>query len=364
MSDTEKVNIVVLPEYSETHSWAEGGGLSFPGEPLTLEAHPRNDDRFAYWKSSTDPSFYSVDNPLTITTPDEEAVYEAVFEGVTEPADYGSDAQSSDPGPFTVTVSAEGPGTVSGGGSYLRGASCTIVATADTSDPTNRFWFWKRIDSDGLGVELRTSSTYTFTVNADQHWVAVFSTSLFTVKLSSNIRQYFPREYWFHDIFGSYPFFSTFGFGWDGIVDYIDKFKYEGVQRYEFAHLFYCKYGTGIDPSYLTWFIYPGFESHFQYSAPPIYPVYAIERISGRRFDNPWSMAQWVRFVRPDYPQYTLASHEWFPIEYPDQNIVKRNQDWYFHCVEISQGLIWRNDNGQGHILRNAIPRILRGNGF
>jgi uncharacterized protein (TIGR02145 family) len=70
---------------------------------------------------------------------------------------------------YTVTVSANptGGGTVSGGGTYAEGASCTVTAT-----PNSGYTFVKWTEN---GTEVSTAATYQFSVTTNRTLVANFT---------------------------------------------------------------------------------------------------------------------------------------------------------------------------------------------
>ncbi|MBP5642729.1 MAG: M6 family metalloprotease domain-containing protein [Bacteroidales bacterium] len=72
---------------------------------------------------------------------------------------------------YTITVSADpsSGGTVSGGGSYTQGASCTITATANTD---YAFTNWTK-----NGTVVSTNASYTFTVTSNATYVAHFTST-------------------------------------------------------------------------------------------------------------------------------------------------------------------------------------------
>ena len=82
---------------------------------------------------------------------------------------------------FTITVSAEpsvGGGTVSGGGEYGYGKSCTVTATPYY---LSSFQNWTE-----NGEVVSTNTSYTFTVTGDRNLVANFSVLSFSVTVSAN----------------------------------------------------------------------------------------------------------------------------------------------------------------------------------
>lgn len=81
---------------------------------------------------------------------------------------------------FTITVSAEpsvGGGTVSGGGEYGYGKSCTVTATPYY---LSTFQNWTE-----NGEVVSTNKSYTFTVTSDRNLVANFSILSFSVTVSA-----------------------------------------------------------------------------------------------------------------------------------------------------------------------------------
>ena len=92
---------------------------------------------------------------------------------------------SSAPQTYTITVSANptNGGTVTGGGSYNSGASCTVTATAATG-----YTFTNWTES---GNVVSTNASYTFTVNANRNLVANFTyvPPTYTITVSANPTQ-------------------------------------------------------------------------------------------------------------------------------------------------------------------------------
>ena len=82
------------------------------------------------------------------------------------------------PASYTTTVSASPTdgGTVTGGGSYQEGQSCTVLATANSG-----YTFAKWTEN---GNEVSTSNKYTFTVTGDRDLVANFTVNMTTYAVS------------------------------------------------------------------------------------------------------------------------------------------------------------------------------------
>ncbi|MCQ2302990.1 MAG: T9SS type A sorting domain-containing protein [Bacteroidales bacterium] len=81
---------------------------------------------------------------------------------------------------YTISVSASpsAAGTVSGGGQYASGNSCTLTATANTGYTFTR---WTK-----NGSSVSTNPTYSFTVTENASYVAVFSQNSYTISTSAN----------------------------------------------------------------------------------------------------------------------------------------------------------------------------------
>ena len=81
---------------------------------------------------------------------------------------------------YTITATADpaNGGTVSGGGTYNYGQSCTLTAT-----PASGYTF---INWTKNGQQVSTNATYTFTVTASESYVAHFQQQSYTVSVSAN----------------------------------------------------------------------------------------------------------------------------------------------------------------------------------
>lgn len=84
------------------------------------------------------------------------------------------------PSAYTITVTANpsDAGTVTGGGTYNQGQSCTVTATANTG-----FTFTNWTEN---GDVVSTNANYTFTVNSNRSLVANFTENTYTVTVSAN----------------------------------------------------------------------------------------------------------------------------------------------------------------------------------
>lgn len=80
---------------------------------------------------------------------------------------------------YTVSVTANpsNGGTVSGGGTYNQGTSCTVHATANTG--------YSFVNWTENGNQVSTNANYTFTVNGNRNLVANFAQSTYTIQASA-----------------------------------------------------------------------------------------------------------------------------------------------------------------------------------
>ena len=138
-----------------------GGGSYLSGSTCTLIASPNTGYTFERWTKngsqvSTNPNY-----TFTVT---ENASYVAVF------------SQNS----YTISASASpsNGGSVSGGGSYNHGSSCTLTASPNTG---YTFTNWTK-----NGQQVSTSTSYTFTVTESASYVANFSQNSYTISVSTS----------------------------------------------------------------------------------------------------------------------------------------------------------------------------------
>ena len=137
-----------------------GGGIFTLGQSCTLSATPNSGYAFVNWTK----------NGEVVST---NASY--TFD-VTDDGDYVANFVSI----YNITVSAspaEG-GTVSGGGTYQNGQSCTLTATANAG---YTFSAWTK-----NGVEVSTNPSYTFTVTESAAYVAVFLQEIYSITASAS----------------------------------------------------------------------------------------------------------------------------------------------------------------------------------
>jgi len=130
-----------------------GGGTYNQGATCTLTATPASGYEFLYWKKGNTQVSTNANYSFTVT---ESATYTAYF-------------QQAAPTQYTITVNANNNawGTVSGGGTYNSGATCTLHAT-----PASGYQFdsWKK-----NGSVVSTNPNYSFTVTESATYTAYFS---------------------------------------------------------------------------------------------------------------------------------------------------------------------------------------------
>ena len=138
-----------------------GGGTFQQGETCTVTATPNNGYNFVNWTENGNVVSTNASYSFTVTG---NRMLVANFQ-----------AQS-----FTITATADpvNGGTVTGGGTYNQGQSCTLTATPATG---YNFVNWTK-----NGQQVSTNTTYTFVVTESATYVAHFQLQSFTISLSAN----------------------------------------------------------------------------------------------------------------------------------------------------------------------------------
>ncbi len=139
-----------------------GGGSNFHyGDNCTVTATPNNGYTFTKWTEngqqvSTNASYsFSVTGNRTLVANFTQQQYT-----------------------ITATASPTNGGSVSGGGTFTYGQSCTLTATPATG---YNFVRWTK-----NGQQVSTNANYTFTVTASATYVAQFQAQSFTIRVSPN----------------------------------------------------------------------------------------------------------------------------------------------------------------------------------
>ena len=138
-----------------------GGGAYHYGDNCTVIATPANGYTFLRWTENGNQVSTNATYTFTVTG---NRTLVAQFQ------------QQS----YTITATANptNGGTVTGGGTFNYGQSCTLTATPATG---YTFVRWTK-----NGMQVSTNATYTFTVTESAAYVAQFSVQSFTVSVSAN----------------------------------------------------------------------------------------------------------------------------------------------------------------------------------
>ena len=138
-----------------------GAGSYNYGSTCTLTATPATGYSFVRWTKNGSQVSTNASYSFTVT---ENASYVAVF------------SLNS----YTISVSANptAGGSVSGGGTYNYGSTCTLTASANTG---YTFTNWTK-----NGTVVSTSASYSFTVTGGGTYVANFSLNSYTISVSAN----------------------------------------------------------------------------------------------------------------------------------------------------------------------------------
>ena len=138
-----------------------GGGTYTHGQTCTLTATPGEGYEFVNWTRNGDEVSTNATYSFTVTgTRTYVAHFQLKSHTVTATAD-----------------PAEG-GTVTGGGSYTYGQTCTLTATSATG--------YKFVKWTENGTQVSTSANYTFTVTGDRTLVAQFQLKSYTVTATAD----------------------------------------------------------------------------------------------------------------------------------------------------------------------------------
>ena len=129
-----------------------GGGTYQEGQQCTVSASANNGFEFSNWTENGNVVSWSTSYTFTVTS---NRTFVANF--------------TAQPQNFTITVSANpsNGGTVTGGGTYQQGQSCTVSATAN-----NGYTFTNWTENSNV---VSTNASYTFTVSGNRTLVAHFS---------------------------------------------------------------------------------------------------------------------------------------------------------------------------------------------
>ena len=140
-----------------------GGGTYQQGQSCTVHATANNGFTFTNWTENGNVVSTQANYTFTVTG------------NRTLVANFQSQQQT-----YTITVSANpsNGGSVTGGGSYQQGQSCTVSATAATG-----YTFLRWTEN---GTQVSTNPNYTFTVTGNRTLVAQFQQQTYTISVSAN----------------------------------------------------------------------------------------------------------------------------------------------------------------------------------
>ena len=159
-TQTYTINVSANPTNGGT---VTGGGTYNQGASCTVSATANTGYTFTNW----------TENGSVVST---QANYTFTVTGNrTLVANFQAQPQS-----YTITVSANptNGGTVTGGGTYQQGQSCTVTAT-----PANGYTFLRWTEN---GNQVSTNASYTFTVTGNRTLVAQFQQQNYTISVSAN----------------------------------------------------------------------------------------------------------------------------------------------------------------------------------
>ena len=140
-----------------------GGGTYNQGQSCTVTATANSGFTFTNWTENGNVVSTQANYTFTVTG------------NRTLVANFQSQQQS-----YTITVSANptNGGSVTGGGTYQQGQSCTVSATAATG-----YTFLRWTEN---GSQVSTNPNYTFTVTSNRTLVAQFQQQNYTISVSAN----------------------------------------------------------------------------------------------------------------------------------------------------------------------------------
>ena len=138
-----------------------GGGTYNYGQSCTVSATAATGYTFEYWRENGNYVTSQANYTFTVTG---DRNLEARF--------------SSQNFEITATADPTAGGTISGGGSYQYGSTCTLTATANNG---YTFVNWTKD-----GIQVSTNLTYSFTVTESANYVAHFSANSYTVEVTAS----------------------------------------------------------------------------------------------------------------------------------------------------------------------------------
>ena len=159
-SQSYNISVSASPSNGGT---VNGGGTYNYGQSCTVHANAASGYTFVRWTENGNPVSTNANYTFTVTSN-----RNLVAQFQTQQQQYT----------INVSASPSNGGTVSGGGTYNYGQSCTVHANASTG-----YTFLKWTEN---GTQVSTNANYTFTVTGNRTLVAHFQIQNYTISVSAN----------------------------------------------------------------------------------------------------------------------------------------------------------------------------------
>ena len=207
--DCNDQHLLYIDDVTITEPTVDDGSLSrtfYQGESCTVVATPNTDYHFANWtENGTEAS--TLDSYTFTVTGDRNLV-----------ANFTQQLPT-----YTINVTATDGGTVTGGGTFEQGQSCTVIAT-----PSEGYMFTNWTEND---TEASNQATYTFTVNGNRDLVANFT--LIPVENTYTLTQGWNwwsanQEITLEQLENAIVAYTTCIVSQHGTVDYMEGYGWEG----------------------------------------------------------------------------------------------------------------------------------------
>lgn len=158
-ANTYTINVSANPSNGGT---VAGGGTYEQGQSCTVRATANSGYTFVNWTENGSQVSTNVNYAFTVSGN----------------RDLVANFTQQNPYTISIGVTPTGAGSVTGGGSYYQGQSCTLRAT-----PASSFDFQKWTKN---GTQVSTNATYTFTVTESATYVAHFQLATYTINASAS----------------------------------------------------------------------------------------------------------------------------------------------------------------------------------
>ena len=153
-----------------------GGGYYYYGELVTISASANQGYTFKYWKCNKCGHIVTYQASYSFIWGDGHHHYQGLFGS--DNGYYSFTAYFSHIYNITVSANPGNGGTVTGGGTYNEGDSCTLIAS-----PNMGYHFVKWTKN---GSQVSTNPTYSFTVTENASYVAQFSSNSCSISATAN----------------------------------------------------------------------------------------------------------------------------------------------------------------------------------